>query len=107
MRRRSSLNSRKHSPRVKSSKLSPTEQRNQRSMKLDQLPPEKAVRLMLTEEARVTRILLKAQSKLTLAVELVSRKLNQGGRLFYVGAGTSGRLGVLDASECPPTFRTP
>jgi len=107
MRRRSSLNSQQCEVRVSSSKLSPTERRNPRSVKLDRLSAKKAVRLMLNEEARVTRILLKSESRLTSAVELVAGALRSGGRLFYVGAGTSGRLGVLDASECPPTFRTP
>ncbi len=66
-----------------------------------------AVALMLSEEAKVPRILLTHCAKLARAVELVVRSFRQGGRLVYVGAGTSGRLGVLDASECPPTFRTP
>jgi len=61
---------------------------------------------MLSEEARVTRILRKAERKLAALVEFVAAALQNRGRLFYVGAGTSGRLGVLDASECPPTFRT-
>jgi N-acetylmuramic acid 6-phosphate etherase len=65
-----------------------------------------AVRLMLTEEARVPRTLLKHEAELSRAVGMVARSFRRGGRLFYVGAGTSGRLGVLDASECPPTFRT-
>lgn len=66
---------------------------------------EAAVRLMLLEELRVPRALLRWRREIARAVNLVSRALKQGGRLFYVGAGTSGRLGVLDASECPPTFR--
>lgn len=60
---------------------------------------------MLTEEAKVPRVLVKHRHKIARAVELVARAFRRGGRLFYVGAGTSGRLGVLDASECPPTFR--
>jgi N-acetylmuramic acid 6-phosphate etherase len=62
---------------------------------------------MLSEEAKVTRVLQKSGRKLAAAVEFVATALQNGGRLFYVGAGTSGRLGVQDASECPPTFRTP
>ena len=65
-----------------------------------------AIRLMLTEEAKVPRTLLKHEEQLSRAVGMVARSFRRGGRLFYVGAGTSGRLGVLDASECPPTFRT-
>lgn len=90
-----------------SSRLSPTEQRNSRSLKLDRLPVAKAVRLMLSEEAKVPWILMRWESELASAVMLVAGAFRRGGRLLYVGAGTSGRLGVLDASECPPTFRTP
>jgi len=64
-----------------------------------------AVELMLREEAKVTQVLLTKRRLLTRAVAMVARAFQRGGRLFYVGAGTSGRLGVLDASECPPTFR--
>jgi len=74
-------------------------------MRLDKLSVGKAVELMLREEARVTQALLAQRVLLTKAVTLVARAFKRGGRLFYVGAGTSGRLGVLDASECPPTFR--
>jgi len=91
---------------VQSSRLSPTEQRNPRSMNLDRMPVAAAVELMLSEEARVTRVLLAKRLLLARAVTLVARAFKQRGRLFYLGAGTSGRLGVLDASECPPTFRT-
>jgi len=92
---------------VRSSRLSPTEQRNPRSQYLDKLPVRDAVALMLSEEAKVPRVLLAHRQKLARAVELVVRAFRRGGRLLYVGAGTSGRLGVLDASECPPTFRAP
>ena len=106
MRRAAKSKSRKAtSPLVRSTRLSPTEQRNPRSRHLDKLPVREAVALMLTEEAKVPRVLLKHRQGLTRAVELVARAFRRGGRLFYVGAGTSGRLGVLDASECPPTFR--
>ena len=91
---------------VCSTELSPTERRNRRSMKLDRLPVGDAVARMLREEAKVTRALLKQQVLLARAVNLVAGAFRRGGRLFYVGAGTSGRLEVLDASECPPTFRT-
>ena len=92
---------------VRSSRLSPTEQRNPRSQYLDKMPVRDAVALMLSEEAKVPRVLLAHRQKLARAVELVVRAFRRGGRLLYVGAGTSGRLGVLDASECPPTFRAP
>jgi len=86
---------------------SPTEQRNPRSKHLDRLGLPEAVDLFLREEHYVTRALRKEQSNLVRGIEMVVRSLRRGGRLFYVGAGTSGRLGVLDASECPPTFQTP
>src|SRR5688572_22383784 len=107
MRRRSSSKSSRHLNLVTTSQLSPTEQRNPRSLELDRMPTTAAVRLMLSEEAKVTRVLLRAERKLASAVEFVTRALRNQGRLYYVGAGTSGRLGVLDASECPPTFHTP
>lgn len=92
--------------RVSSAQLSPTERRNPRSRSLDRLPVRAAVQLLLREEAKVTRVLHRAAAELAQAVKLVARAFHRGGRLFYVGAGTSGRLGVLDASECPPTFRS-
>lgn len=85
---------------------SPTEQRNPRSANLHQMPLDAAIRLMLGEERRVPTAILREEKQIERAIHLIVRALKQGGRLFYVGAGTSGRLGVLDASECPPTFRT-
>ena len=89
------------------SPLSPTEQRHPASMRLDRLPIESAVELFLKEDARITAGLLAEKRTLSKVVGWVANSFKQGGRLFYVGAGTSGRLGILDASECPPTFRTP
>lgn len=74
-------------------------------MNLDKMPVADAVELMLREEAKVTVALLAKRALLTRAVRIVTHAFRSGGRLFYFGAGTSGRLGVLDASECPPTFR--
>ena len=88
------------------SPLVATEQRNSRSMNLDKIPVVEAVELMLQEEARGMKAVLGERKKIARLVGWVARALKNGGRLFYVGAGTSGRLGVLDASECPPTFRT-
>src|SRR5213596_1921433 len=62
---------------------------------------------MLSEDEKIPRSILAERKKVERAVKLIVRAFKRGGRLFYVGAGTSGRLGVLDASECPPTFRTP
>jgi N-acetylmuramic acid 6-phosphate etherase len=92
--------------RVRSDQLSPTERRNPRSLRLDRMSINDAVDLMLREEAKVTRALLRQRALLVKSVDVVARAFRRGGRLIYVGAGTSGRLGVLDASECPPTFRT-
>ena len=92
---------------VASLKRSPTEMRNPRSMNLDRMSVRDSIKLMLSEDARLPSALLRELPSIEKAVEIVSRSLRNGGRLFYVGAGTSGRLGVLDASECPPTFQTP
>lgn len=89
---------------VRSSRMSPTEQRNPRSLYLDRLSVRAAVALMLDEDARLPRALHAKRRVIERAVDLIGRALCKGGRLFYLGAGTSGRLGVLDASECPVTF---
>jgi N-acetylmuramic acid 6-phosphate etherase len=96
----------KTAPFAWSSKLSPTEQRNPRSLNLDRMSLAKAIELMLSEDARIPMKLLAERARIERVVRLIVRGFRRGGRLFYVGAGTSGRLGVLDASECPPTFRT-
>lgn len=90
-----------------SAAASPTEQRNPRSMNLHRLPLAEAIDLMLKEDARIPAALLRERARIERAVRLIVRSFQRGGRLFYVGAGTSGRLGVLDASECPPTFSVP
>jgi N-acetylmuramic acid 6-phosphate etherase len=87
--------------------LSPTEQRNPRSLKLDRLSLSKAVEMMIDEESSIGKPLRLQRRNIRRAVEIVVAAFRRGGRLFYVGAGTSGRLGVLDAAECPPTFRVP
>ncbi|MGA2866187.1 MAG: N-acetylmuramic acid 6-phosphate etherase [Verrucomicrobiota bacterium] len=94
-------------PGLTTSRLSPTEERNPRSMELDKLPLPAAIRLLLSEDATIPQKLLAEGDRLARAVRAIVRAFRRGGRLFYVGAGTSGRLGVLEASECPPTFRTP
>jgi N-acetylmuramic acid 6-phosphate etherase len=81
-----------------------TEQRNPRSSSLDRLGTPDLVRLFIEEEHFVSRALADSHASICHAVDLVAGSLASGGRLFYVGAGTSGRLGVLDASEIPPTF---
>ena len=92
---------------VRSRQLSPTEERNPRSLRLDTMPLGTAIELMLSEDETLPRKLLVEKAGIERAVRLITRSLRSGGRLLYVGAGTSGRLGVLDASECPPTFNTP
>jgi N-acetylmuramic acid 6-phosphate etherase len=81
-----------------------TEQRNPRSENLEKLNARELVELFVAEEKFVQEALRGAIGELAKAVEIVSHSLGKGGRLFYVGAGTSGRLGALDASEIPPTF---
>jgi N-acetylmuramic acid 6-phosphate etherase len=87
--------------------LPATERRNPRSRNLDRMPLASAVALMIREESAVGAAIFKERRKIERAVEMISRSLKHGGRLFYAGAGSSGRLGILDASECPPTFRLP
>ncbi|GAP94952.1 N-acetylmuramic acid 6-phosphate etherase [Leptolyngbya sp. NIES-2104] len=84
-----------------------TEQVNPASANLDQLSSLEIVDVFNQEDAKTIRAIAQAREPLAQAIDLTAEKLRQGGRLFYVGAGTSGRLGVLDAAECPPTFCTP
>ncbi len=81
-----------------------TEQRNPRSENLEKLSPRALVDLFVEEEKFVEGALRGAIADLSRAIEIVTESLRNGGRLFYVGAGSSGRIGVLDASEIPPTF---
>ncbi len=83
-----------------------TELRNPNSRELDRLSALEAVELFQREDVAVHRALYAARESVARAVELVSSRLERGGRLIYVGAGTSGRLAVLDAAECPPTFQS-
>lgn len=84
----------------------PTEQRNPRSADLDRLQIGAAFDVMNAEDAGIAASVARAKPEIVRAIELVAERMARGGRLFHVGAGTSGRLGVLDAAECPPTFRT-
>tara|TARA_Y100000588_G_scaffold109620_2_gene120146 strand:+ start:3800 stop:5578 length:1779 start_codon:yes stop_codon:yes gene_type:complete len=85
---------------------SPTEACNPRSTNLEKLPLTQAVELMLGEESKAGKTVRAEAKKIARLADWAAQALGKGGRLFYVGAGTSGRLGVLDASECPPTFRS-
>jgi N-acetylmuramic acid 6-phosphate etherase len=84
-----------------------TEQRNPRSRRLDKRSIPQLVDLFIHEERYVEKALATERDAISKAAALVARKLAAGGRLFYVGAGTSGRLGVVDASEMPPTYNAP
>src|SRR4051812_50055461 len=85
----------------------PTEAAHPRAAKLDTMTPEAIAALMLGEEAKAVRAAQSRADVIGQAARLVADKLAAGGRLVYVGAGTSGRLGPLDAVECVPTFGVP
>jgi N-acetylmuramic acid 6-phosphate etherase len=84
-----------------------TEKPNRRSRDIDRRSTLQILDIINAEDARVAPAVRKQRRQIAAAVELIVASLRRGGRLLYVGAGTSGRLGVLDASECPPTYGTP
>ena len=84
-----------------------TEQTNPASAAIDALPTEEVLRVINAEDRNVAAAVEREIPSIARAVDAVVAAFQQGGRLFYIGAGTSGRLGVLDASECPPTFSVP
>ena len=84
-----------------------TEARNPASSNLDDLTALQIVRLMNAEDGQVAAAVAAQADAIARAIELIAKTLRDGGRLVYAGAGTSGRLGVLDATECPPTFNSP
>lgn len=84
-----------------------TEQRNPASEKIDSLPTEKMLAVINAEDAKIAEVVQLAIPQIARAVDAIAERMRKGGRLFYIGAGTSGRLGVLDASECRPTFNIP
>ncbi|MCI8590281.1 MAG: N-acetylmuramic acid 6-phosphate etherase [Clostridiales bacterium] len=83
-----------------------TEMRNENTAKIDTLPTLEMIRLINEEDKKVALAVEKELGKIADAVDLIAAKLKEGGRLIYVGCGTSGRLGILDAAECPPTYST-
>jgi N-acetylmuramic acid 6-phosphate etherase len=83
-----------------------TEKRNRRSLDIDRRSTLEIVEIINREDMQVAPAVAKERERIAAAAELIAESFKRGGRLFYVGAGTSGRLGVLDASECPPTFGT-
>jgi N-acetylmuramic acid 6-phosphate etherase len=84
-----------------------TESRNPHSEAIDTLRPLEIVELMNSEDRKVVEAVAVESAAIAQAIEWAADRIRRGGRLIYVGAGTSGRLGVLDAAECPPTFSTP
>src|SRR5215207_3157020 len=84
-----------------------TEQRNPATADIDSRSALEIVDLISAEDATVPAAVARARLEIARAIDLIETSIRSGGRLLYIGAGTSGRLGVLDASECPPTFRTP
>ena len=84
-----------------------TEQQNPTSLAIDSLPTVDLLTVINQADAEIPAAVARELPQLARAVDLVVECLQSGGHLFYIGAGTSGRLGVLDASECPPTFHTP
>src|SRR5881409_3723891 len=84
-----------------------TEQRNPRTQRIDVASSLEIVDLINAEDSTVAPAVHAVRAELARAIDLVVDAFGRGGRLIYVGVGTSGRLGVLDASECPPTFGTP
>ncbi|WP_153463064.1 N-acetylmuramic acid 6-phosphate etherase [Sediminibacillus terrae] len=84
-----------------------TEQRNKNSMKLDQMSTIEILQTINQEDKKVAEAVEHVLPDIEVAIEHIYQAFSKGGRLFYCGAGTSGRLGFLDASECPPTFMTP
>jgi N-acetylmuramic acid 6-phosphate etherase len=87
--------------------LPTTELRNRASENIDRLSTQQIVDLINAEDALVPAAVARQSKQIAAAIDLIVARFKEGGRLFYVGAGTSGRLGVLDASECPPTFGVP
>lgn len=84
-----------------------TEKQNENTMNLDQMSIHEALTVMNSEDKKVAEAIEKVIPEIVKAVEVIIQQFNKGGRLIYIGAGTSGRLGILDASECPPTFGAP
>ena len=85
----------------------PTEQPNPRTRNIDRVSTREVVRRLNDEDRRVVPAVAREGARIAAAAELIAKSLRAGGRLVFIGAGTSGRMGVLEAAECPPTFNTP
>ena len=83
-----------------------TEQRNPDTMNIDQLSTLDMVKLINKEDHKVAEAVALVTDKIAEAIDVIAERMAKGGRLIYCGAGTSGRLGILDAVECPPTYST-
>ena len=83
-----------------------TEQRNPRTTHIDELSTLEMVKLINSEDHKVAEAVEAVCPQIAKAVDVIAERLREGGRLIYVGCGTSGRLGILDAVECPPTYST-
>lgn len=84
-----------------------TEKRNEKSMHIDKMDTIDMVRIMNEENMNSVLAVEKALPEVAKAIDAITTSIENGGRLFYIGAGTSGRLGIIDAAECPPTFGVP
>ena len=89
-----------------SERISITEQRNPATTTIDMLSTREIVATIAAEDARVAPAVAAVGDHIAHLVDIVAERMPRGGRLIYIGAGTSGRLGVLDAAECPPTYST-
>src|ERR1700682_2315261 len=85
----------------------PTEKQNPRSKNIDRISINKIITIIHQDDHLVPKAVGKVRGQIAKAVKLIVASLKSGGKLYFVGAGTSGRLGVLEAAECPPTFNTP
>ena len=83
-----------------------TEKRNENTLHIDELSTRDMVKLINDEDKKVAEAVEKELDHIAAAIDLIADKLSKGGRLIYTGCGTSGRLGILDAVECPPTYST-
>ena len=81
-----------------------TETRNPKTMNLDEMTSLEIVKAMNIEDSKVPFVISKLLPEISKVVDIAAEALKNKGRIFYIGAGTSGRLGVVDSSECPPTF---
>jgi len=84
----------------------PTEAINPSSLAIDKLQPDDIVELMINEDRKMLAAVQREKERIAVGIEMIATALRKDGRIMFVGAGTSGRLGVIDAAECPPTFLT-